>query len=232
MSISNDEVVRLFTSYLASNRDSRDLGLDATGLSSSRSVLRFRLIFRAGRDYCCQEPGCHLGLMTDASWNLLTALAEDADLDLSPSFSVQVRVETEAGATFAQSRVLGILDPAEAHVSTQVFRRDGSRPRYERNVPGDFYVEHDCCTLCGVPVFEAPELFAEDSEQCYVTCQPQTPAALGRMLHTIRMADLGCIRYAGSDPAVVKALHDAGEMSAVDRAGVCVRPEREPPDED
>jgi hypothetical protein len=217
MSISNDEVVRLFTRYLASNRDSRDLGLDAAGLSSSRSVLRFRLIFRAGRDYCCQEPGCHLGLMTDASWNLLTALADDADLDLSPSFRVEVRMHTEAGATFAQSRAVGILAAADAHTSDHVFRPPGPRARYDRNAPGDFYVEADCCTLCGVPVLEAPELFAEDSEQCYVSCQPQTPAALDRMLHTIRLADQGCIRYAGDDPAVVKALHDAGEMSAVDR---------------
>ena len=27
------------------------------------------------------------------------------------------------------------------------------------NVKGDFYVEENCCTMCGVPFVEAPELF-------------------------------------------------------------------------
>ena len=29
------------------------------------------------------------------------------------------------------------------------------------NVPGDFYVEDGCCTMCLVPFTEAPELFGE-----------------------------------------------------------------------
>jgi len=42
---------------------------------------------------------------------------------------------------------------------------------HPRNAPGEFYVEKDCCTLCGVPWTIAPELF-ESAPTC---ANPGTP---------------------------------------------------------
>ncbi len=43
------------------------------------------------------------------------------------------------------------------------------RMPFPKNVPGDFYVEDGCCTSCGMPTTEAPELFAYAPDgHCYV----------------------------------------------------------------
>lgn len=73
---------------------------------------------------------------------------------------------------------------------------------YPSNVPGDFYVEEGCCTLCEVPLAEVPDLFGVAETpytHCYVKRQPQTPSELGRMIRTVHAADLRCIRYRGTD---------------------------------
>jgi hypothetical protein len=72
------------------------------------------------------------------------------------------------------------------------------------NVPGDFYVEDGCCTMCLVPFSEAPELFGECQDpkgypHCFVKRQPETPTELTKMLRTIQCAELMCIRYRGTD---------------------------------
>lgn len=72
------------------------------------------------------------------------------------------------------------------------------------NVPGDFYVEDGCCTMCEMPLAEAPELFGACQDpkgypHCYVKRQPETPAELDHMVGAIRCAELRCIRYRGTD---------------------------------
>ncbi|MGH7135886.1 MAG: hypothetical protein ACREHD_09110, partial [Pirellulales bacterium] len=53
---------------------------------------------------------------------------------------------------------------------------DADHP-HPNNAPGPFYVLHGCCTSCGAPIAEAPELFAYDSENhCYVRRQPGSRA--------------------------------------------------------
>lgn len=79
----------------------------------------------------------------------------------------------------------------------------GHKP-HPANVPGDFYVEDGCCTMCLVPFSFAPELFGECQDlkgypHCFVKRQPETPVELTKMLDAIRCAELMCIRYRGSD---------------------------------
>jgi len=92
---------------------------------------------------------------------------------------------------------------------------------YAANVPGDFYVEDGCCTMCGVPFVAAPELFGiwhdyRGYEHCYVTRQPTDPDEMEKMIETIARADLRCIRYRGHDPAILKRLIQIGEREICD----------------
>jgi hypothetical protein len=82
------------------------------------------------------------------------------------------------------------------------------------NVPGDFYVEDGCCTMCLVPFSEAPELFGERKDpkgysHCFVKRQPETQTELTKMLNAIRCAELMCIRYRGADRRIQLQLVEA-----------------------
>mgnify|MGYP000125442163 CR=1 FL=1 len=90
------------------------------------------------------------------------------------------------------------------------------RRRFHLNVIGPFYVEDGCCTLCGVPDAEAPDLFAEAEGHCYVRRQPGTSEEIERMLSAIGCAELGCIRYAGDDPTILERLALVGEAAVCD----------------
>lgn len=78
--------------------------------------------------------------------------------------------------------------------------------RYHLNVAGDFYVEDGCCTACGVPTAEAPDLFEDGAEQCYVRRQPVTSEEKRRMFEVLYMQELGCIRYGGRDLNVIETI--------------------------
>lgn len=87
---------------------------------------------------------------------------------------------------------------------------------HSANVPGDFYVEDGCCTMCEVPFAEAPDLFGTVQDpkgypHCYVKRQPETADELDQMLSAIRCAELQCIRYRGSDRVVQLGLVETGE---------------------
>ena len=86
--------------------------------------------------------------------------------------------------------------------------------RHPANVPGDFYVEDGCCTMCEVPFAEAPELFGicQDPKgyaHCFVKRQPETPGEFTHMMRTIRCAELMCIRYGGTDRRIQLQLIEA-----------------------
>ncbi|HET6425938.1 MAG TPA: hypothetical protein VFG20_19765 [Planctomycetaceae bacterium] len=75
---------------------------------------------------------------------------------------------------------------------------------HRANVPGDFYVEDGCCTMCGVPFGEAPELFGQCDDSrgymhCFVKRQPQTTSELSDMLSALQFSEFECIRYRGTD---------------------------------
>jgi hypothetical protein len=86
------------------------------------------------------------------------------------------------------------------------------------NVPGDFYVVDQCCTACGVPTNIAPDLFAFDEDHCFVKRQPSTKDEFERALKVVARQELGCIRYGGRDPVILRRLAEAGEGAQCDFA--------------
>jgi hypothetical protein len=84
------------------------------------------------------------------------------------------------------------------------------------NIVGDFYVEDRCCSLCGVPWTEAPDLFEKHRESCFVKTQPESSEELDRMLRVIAAQDVGCIRYKGRDRAIQRELQRLGEGDKCD----------------
>src|SRR5256885_10877404 len=87
---------------------------------------------------------------------------------------------------------------------------------HHRNAAGDFYVQRDCCTLCGVPWDVAPELFSYDDTGCWVARQPGGPTEEARMLEVFARQDLNCIRYRGRQPRILHALEQIGERRQCD----------------
>lgn len=89
---------------------------------------------------------------------------------------------------------------------------------WPQNVPGDWYVETGCCTLCAIPTDTAPELFkVQDDTHCYVARQPETPQHLGQMLDAAKWAEFECIRYRGRSPDVLARLIQQGDARLIDR---------------
>lgn len=101
-------------------------------------------------------------------------------------------------------------------------------------MPGDFYVAADCCTLCDVPRSCAPTLFDIVEEQhegipgtlphCYVKRQPQTPAETAQMLYAVRLSELQCIRYRGTDRLLQLTLADHGCAHLCDQLAPDLQP--------
>jgi hypothetical protein len=74
---------------------------------------------------------------------------------------------------------------------------------------GDFYVQDACCTRCGVPQAIAPDLVGwtnENLTQCHWLRQPQMADELDRAIKIIHTQELGCHRYGGKDPAILRRL--------------------------
>lgn len=67
-------------------------------------------------------------------------------------------------------------------------------------------MQNGCCTLCGVPHAEAPDLFGESREGCYVKKQPSSADEIDRMISAMAVQELGCIRYKGTDPDILARL--------------------------
>jgi hypothetical protein len=82
----------------------------------------------------------------------------------------------------------------------------------KNDVNDDFYVEAKCCMFCGVPQAIAPELvgwkLSETSqfEHCYWIRQPANDDELTRAINIIHAQELGCHRYAGNDPQILRRL--------------------------
>ena len=87
---------------------------------------------------------------------------------------------------------------------------------HPRNAIGDFYVQFDCCTLCGVPWDIAPDLFSYDDSGCWVARQPATPLEESKMVQVFATQDLNCIRYRGTQLTILQALRAVGERRQCD----------------
>lgn len=93
----------------------------------------------------------------------------------------------------------------------------GVRIPFPENAPGDFYVEDGCCTSCRMPSEVAPSLFsyAEDGH-CYVSKQPSNGNEIHQMIQAFEVQDVGCIRYKGSNRAVMIKLIAGSEGDQCD----------------
>lgn len=86
------------------------------------------------------------------------------------------------------------------------------------NAPGPFYVEDGCCITCSVPHDIAPDLFGwtEDESHCFVRRQPASPDEVDDAIRALWSAEASCIRYRGSDPALLKRIAEFGEADQCD----------------
>ena len=87
------------------------------------------------------------------------------------------------------------------------------------NAPGPFYVEDGCCITCGVPHEIAPDLFAwtEDESHCFVRRQPTAASDVDRMIEAMWSSEADCIRYRGTDAALLTRI---AQFGAADRCDV------------
>jgi hypothetical protein len=80
---------------------------------------------------------------------------------------------------------------------------------HPQSTPGDFYVENEMCTSCGVPHAVAPDLMAwvdGEASHCFWKKQPETSAEIDQAIAVLEAQELGCHRYAGDDPAILRRL--------------------------
>jgi len=84
------------------------------------------------------------------------------------------------------------------------------RPRFTphpQSAPGDFYAAYGACGSCGVPQVVAPELVGwTDAKHCFWMRQPETPEQIKRAIAVLETQELGCHRYAGRDPEILKRI--------------------------
>ena len=83
---------------------------------------------------------------------------------------------------------------------------------HPRSAPGDFYVEKGQCLAFGVPHVVARDLVGWADEKlsyCFWKKQPETPAELKRAIAVLEAQELGCHRYAGTDPAILNRFSSA-----------------------
>jgi hypothetical protein len=112
--------------------------------------------------------------------------------------------------------------PGPSSSAMLFFCHDGkkglSRERYPQNSAGDFYVEKNACMTCLMPEVAAPELMGFDQEQghCYFKKQPTTPEEISHAISAVASSEIQGLRYAGSDPDILRRLVDASAAECCD----------------
>lgn len=94
-------------------------------------------------------------------------------------------------------------------------RRSTSNP-VEINDEPSFYVEPECCLLCGIPEDIAPELFETGDQHCSVKRQPACQAEIDKVVHAMWASEVECIRYRGNDELLLARLAEAGMTGQTD----------------
>lgn len=79
-----------------------------------------------------------------------------------------------------------------------------------------FYIEPGCCLLCGVPEEIAPDLFVTGDEHCSMRRQPRSDAEMDLMLEAVMSSEVDCIRYGGSDEAILRRMAEADLAAQAD----------------
>lgn len=91
---------------------------------------------------------------------------------------------------------------------------------------GDFYVEPDCCLLCGVPEDVAPEVFHTGDDHCSVIRQPCSRDEIDRTIRAMWSCEVDCVRYRGRDATILERLARAGMAGQADHGDTSVSPIR------
>ena len=93
------------------------------------------------------------------------------------------------------------------------------RERFPLNVAGDFSVEDGVCMACTAPSIEAPDLMihAENGLHCYFNRQPTTPEEIEQAVLAVVVSCCGGVRYAGTDPYVLRRLAEFGDSEKCDQ---------------
>jgi len=81
---------------------------------------------------------------------------------------------------------------------------------------GDFYVEPDCCLLCGVPENIAPEIFHTGEHHCSIIRQPRSQDEIYRTVRAMWSSEVDCVRYRGRDATMLERLARAGMAGQAD----------------
>ena len=83
-------------------------------------------------------------------------------------------------------------------------------PSHPQSAPGDFYVVNHECLGCGAPHVVAPGLIGWADDSGYAHCiwkkQPETEAELEQAVAAFDVSDIGCHRYAGNDPLIMRRI--------------------------
>lgn len=90
------------------------------------------------------------------------------------------------------------------------------RPAPSDTQDGDFYVEPDCCLLCGVPESIAPNIFETGENHCSVKRQPTSQDEVDRTVRAMWSSEVDCIRYRGRDTSMLRRLARAGMADRTD----------------
>lgn len=103
-------------------------------------------------------------------------------------------------------------------------RMDAMSQSLNRAAPdeGDFYVETDCCLLCGVPEDLAPEIFETGENHCFVKRQPCSQDEIDKAIRAMWSSEVDCIRYRGRD---AKLLDRMAQANMSDQADHPLRPD-------
>jgi hypothetical protein len=97
-------------------------------------------------------------------------------------------------------------------MDTATDMRRSKLPPHPESAPGNFYVENGMCIPCGVPHVVAPDLMGwtgDKMSHCIWKKQPETPEELDQAIAVLEAQELGCHRYAGDEPAILKRISAA-----------------------
>lgn len=86
-------------------------------------------------------------------------------------------------------------------------------PRFPKNAPGPFYTTGECLA-CSLPEQEAPDLLApldDANSDTYFVRQPETPEEIRRACDAAHVCCVSAIRYAGTDPEIIRLLGNSEE---------------------
>ena len=118
-----DVVIDLLAANHCAKDDGSHYGLDVINLSANRARFDLVLTFKAGRAYCCQEAGCHLGPFYRGFWAAIRETTEDRGLRQPPPMRlVRIHTVVEPGAIFRTHAELGL--PPETR-TFDVYRSTG-----------------------------------------------------------------------------------------------------------